>query len=124
MAVVTLTKLWLHEAADLSEYRSWYSTDRRDGRDQAGEVREYANGRRRLVTTPAKAQKLGVTVRLVTDDDLVWLDDHAGTLLMLRDHRGRVVFGSYFTLDIVDYDDQSGYDVSFAFESVTYSVEV
>lgn len=124
MASVTLDRVWLHRAGELGTYLRFFSTDRTDQRNTSGDVRMYSGGRLRSVTRTGSRQQLGLTLRQVSDDALVTLEDWRGALLLLRDHRGRLLWGSYFALDVTDYQDRSGYDVSLTFLQVTHSAEV
>lgn len=125
MASVTLDRLWIHDADDLSSYvRFFTAPDRGDDRTQAGEVRQYAAGRQRLITRTGRRKELPVTLRQVTDDDLETLEDWLGSLVMVRDHRGRLMFASYFSLGVTDMRDRSGFDVAVTFIEVTHSIEV
>lgn len=120
MPAIVLSQLWLHKADDLDTYlRFFTAAGRGDERAVPGEVRTYAQGRRRIITRTGSAQVLTATLRQVTDADLVTLEDWRGGLLMLRDHLGRLVWGSYFELAVTDYADRSGYDVALTFQQVT-----
>jgi hypothetical protein len=120
---VTLDRVFLHDSDDLSSYVAFFSSDRADIRERDAEVRTYAGGRRRVITRVARRQELPVTLRLVDDASLDVLDGWLGHVLMLRDHLGRLVFGTYKALSVVDHKDGS-HDVSFSFEDVTVSIEV
>lgn len=124
MATVTLDRLWLHTASDLSTYRRFFTSGRSDDRSITGDVRTYANGRLRIVSRVGAKQQLGVTLEQVTDADLVTLESWRGVLLYLRDHRGRTLFGTYFSMKVDDYLDRSGYAVSVTFQQVTSTVAV
>lgn len=119
MASVTLDRLWLHQADDLDTYLRFFTSDRGDERAVPGEVRVYAQGRRRIITRTGSAQTLTATLRQVTSAELDTLEDWRGDLLMLRDHRGRLVFGTFFDMAVTDYTDRSGYDVAITFQQVT-----
>lgn len=123
MAGITLDRLYLHRADDLATYLAFYTSGRGDQRSLDGEVRAYANGRNRIITRAGTARSLPVTVRQATDADLDTLEEWRGELLMLRDHRGRLVYGTYFTLAVADYKDRSGYDVSLEFVESTHDFE-
>lgn len=122
-ATLTLNKVYLHDSDDLSDLVAFYSKDRGDDRARSAGVRSYAGGVRRVVTRVGRSQSLPVTLVLVDDASLVKLDDWMGHVLLFRDHLGRVVFGSYPALSVVDHKDGT-HDVSFAFEMVTQTVEV
>lgn len=124
MAEVTLDRLWLHDADAPETYLRFFTTDRGDTRAVDGEIRTYANGRRRLVTRAGSARTLPVTLRQVSDADLDVLEEWRGRLVMVRDHRGRLFFGTYFSIDVTDYKDRSGYDVAVEVADVTHSIEV
>lgn len=119
MPSITLDRLWLHQADDLDTYLRFFSTGRGDERAVVGEVRVYAQGRRRIITRTGSAQVLTATLRQVTDADLSTLEDWRGVLLMLRDHLGRLVWGTFFDMAVTDYADRSGYDVALTFQQVT-----
>ena len=124
MASVDLGHVYLHDASDLETFLRFQTTDRTDARTRGGEVRTYAGGRRRIVTTPRRTQSIGVTLRMVTDDDLDQLEEWAGRLLMYRDHKGRLVFGTFLTFDVADYKGGAEHDVTLSFETATHSIEV
>jgi hypothetical protein len=124
LAVVDLERVWLHDAANLSSYLRLFSTRPDDGRTRRGEVRSYAGGRRRIITGPTRGGTIAVTLRDVDGVELDQLDAWTGELLMYRDQSGRLEFGTYFTMQVSEYKDQSGYDVAISFETVTHSIEV
>jgi hypothetical protein len=124
MPVVTLDRVWLHDSDDLATYVTSYSADRADERRRSVDVRTYAGGRRRAVTRVDRRQALQVMLRLVDAATLDQLDDWIGHVLMFRDRTGRLVFGTYAALAVVDHDDDGTFDVSFSFEDVTHSIEV
>lgn len=124
MATVTLDRVYLHLASSLATYLTFFTAGRSDQRSVQGGVRRYANGRLRSVVRTGTMQQLPLTLLKVTDANLVTLDSWQGTLLLLRDVRGRVLFGSYYSLNVDDYEDRSGYSVSLTFQQVTSTVEV
>jgi hypothetical protein len=124
MAQVTLDRLWLSDAADPADAVAFFTTGRSDSRDTAGDVRVYANGRLRVVTTGARQQTLGVTLRLVDPVALARLEGWRGRVLLLRDAWGRKLYGTYFRLTVDDYKDRSGHDVQLTFQQVSHSEAV
>lgn len=120
MPAVTLDRLWLHKADDLDTYLRFFTGPGRDDtRGTAGEVRVYAQGRRRIITRTGSAQALTATLRQVTSAELTTLEGWRGDLLMLRDHRGRLLFGTFFDMAVTDYADRSGFDVALTFQQAT-----
>lgn len=124
MASIALDRVWLHQAADLSTYLKFFTTASGDERSMAGDVRRMSNGRLRLVTSVGLNRTHPTTLRMVSDDDLATLEDWIGDLLLFRDHRGRLMFCTYFTFSVTDYKDRSGYDVTLSLSEVSSSIEV
>lgn len=120
MASVDLDRAWLHRTDDLSVYVSAFSADWNDVETVAGEVRTYAGGRMRIVSRPRRQQTLSVTLRYVPLADIDTLRDWAGDVLMLRDKRGRKLYGTFFTSTVKDLKGVAYADVEFTFSQVTY----
>lgn len=120
MASVTLNHVYLHDAGRLGDWMRFISADPSDDREVVGTVVSYATGRRRLIVTPARSQELSVTLRNVTDPELDQLDGWAGRVLLYRDHRRRMLYGSFLSLAVSDYVGRSGYDVGLVFQHVTH----
>lgn len=124
MATVELSKVWIHRADDLAAAETFYSNKPGDDFVQDGEVRAYATGRLRIISRPAQRSGYRVNLRDVTDAQVETLKEWAGQLLLYRDPRGRMIFGSFFTLTIDEYKAVDGNDVSLTFQQVTHTVEV
>lgn len=127
MATVTLDRLWIHVATDvtdLSVYERFYTSDWGNSRAMPGEVRRYSSGRLRPVTRVGKARTFKRTLRNVTEAQLELLDEWMGLDLMVRDHHHRIMFGTYFDFGEADYKDGAGYDVPLTFQEITVSVAV
>lgn len=124
MASVTLSKVWLTEATDPTVAVSFYSSDAKDDRAVAGEVRRMANGRLRVVTRAGQAQTLGRTARSLSGAQVAQMEAWCGTVLLLRDVWGRRTFGTFFALSVSDAQDRSGQDVAFTFQQVSYDEAV
>ena len=124
MASVALTDLWLHDASDLSDSVTLWLADEKASVSQAGAVRRYANGRLRAVTRVGQRESVQVTVHLSDRTQLDQLRDWCGSLLMLRDKRGRKLWGSYFDLDVTELVPSTFVSVAFTFHQTTYSEAV
>lgn len=122
MASVTLDRMWVHDATDLDTYLTFYTSDRSEDRTLAGTVRTYANGRQRIITSTGSSRTLPVTFPLVTSSELTQLEAWRGTMLMFRDHRGRLFFGTFFGLSITDHNDRSGYSVTLTITEASSSL--
>jgi hypothetical protein len=124
MASIVLERTWLADANDPADSVALFTTGRTDMREQGGEVRTYANGRQRLVTTAGRRQTLAVTFRLVDAATLAKLDSWAGRVLLLRDPWGRKMYGTYLGLSVTDYAARAGHDVQLTFQQVSFSEAV
>ncbi len=59
------------------------------------QVRSYAGGRRRIISTPQRVRSTPMTLRLVSDADLEVLRGWVGRLLLLRDGQGWRRWGTF-----------------------------
>jgi hypothetical protein len=121
---VTLTKVWLHEADNLGEYITAYSERPDDTRGIDGEVRAYTNGRLRAIVRDVRRQTIAVRLVDVNATTLAWLDEHIAEVVMFRDTHSRLLFASYFALEVEEYKDDSGNNVLLTLNQVTHSIAV
>lgn len=126
MASISLSGVWLAQESDLA---TTIELDRAITVDASaykqGEFRRYAGGRTRLVTRTGDSQSVNVTAQYVTKANRATLDSWAGSLMLYRDGRGRLFFGSFLglaTSEVPGYQDLC--NVSFTFDEVTHSIEV
>ena len=125
MASVTLNELWIHDADDLSDYVRVRVSELSAPQEQAGEVREYAGGRRRIIRRKTRRREVSVELSNVDREVLPRLDDWAGRLLMLRDPRGRVMWGSFFSFSVEETRGlRDRVTVGFTFHQVFHDQEV
>lgn len=125
MVAVALATLWLNDTADLTDCRSFPFMSKLSATPQTpGEVRLYANGRRRAINRAGAQQQLAVTLPTCDRDLVTWIEAHAGRLLLVRDDRGRKFYGTYYnpTIDEHAYDENA--DVSISLIEITHSEAV
>lgn len=127
MAEITLTDLWLHDATDLSSFVQLPLNKLSSVQGEvAGSVRRYAGGRLRFIRRPGDKDSLNVSLVMVSQTTADSINDWTGKLLMLRDPKGRKLFGTYRNVSI---GEKAGpvdkvRSVSFRFEEVTETEEV
>lgn len=125
MASVTFSNIWIHNASDLSDnIEVVYYTPIVERIDKGGYVERFAGGRKRAINRAGKTRQLNVNLTWVSRDDIAWLDNLAGELVMIRDNKGRLVFGTY---QLVEVDDRRIYadgSVTLTIEEVTHSIGV
>ena len=125
MASVTLTGLWINDATDLSDARHFPEGETTGFTPSvSAEVRTYANGRRRVISSVGSAQQWGVTLSWVSQADLAWLTARLGRLVLLRDPVGRALWGTYAGLQVTDYKGRTECSVDLSVQSVSHSLAV
>ena len=125
MASVTLDSIWMHDADDYSDFVQARAGSINVVSGSDGEVRTYAGGRQRLIRGPAQPRTLTVTLPNIERDVLDDVESRRGTVQMIRDGRGRVVFGTFFDLQLDETPGLRGRaSASFTFREVTRSIEV
>lgn len=98
MAAVTLQGLYLAPVTDLSLIlRLNASLDLADDIDSRVEFVSFAQGRIRMVTRPGESRVLPIQVGRIDRATREELHARSGVLQLLRDGRGRKVYGAYGT---------------------------
>jgi hypothetical protein len=119
MTILVLNKLWLDRFDTGESIAGASGRDRGTSVAVSGEVRTYANGRRRAIT--AVGARGSVTRRMVqldyaTKEKLIsWL----GANMQMRDHRGNKWFGVFFAVEITEYMRPDLYAASITLETTT-----
>ena len=95
MATVTLTKVWLHDAADLSTSIEVGAANVLENPKRLAPVRKYAGGRFRLITVPGIAKAYQLSFPYLTRSEVNQIRTWSGKLLLMRDSFGRKVYGRW-----------------------------
>lgn len=90
-----------------------YSTD--------GDVQRFAGGRFRSISSEGVAGEQTFMLRDVSEDDLATLQSWEGQTVLVRDNRGRRMFGTFYTVGYADGPDPAYYDVTLNVKEVTYN---
>lgn len=93
MATLTLTDLYVHDAADLSDYTTVGQNAEMVDTSQPVEVRRMAGGRFRSVSRPGAQRVVQLTCRGVTRAEYVDLRSRVGVPVLVRDQRGLRLWG-------------------------------
>ena len=91
---VAFAGTWITDVAT-GESVQCRKTDRSETRQRDVQVRPYAGGRLRIVSTPKRERSTPLTLRGVSESDLEILWNWAGRLLLLRDGQGWRRWGTY-----------------------------
>lgn len=128
MASVTIiNNLYIHRLDDLSVFITTYLGAINEDVGITGEVRHYANGVLRAITTPGQVRRLRIDMPYMARPDLAVLQSWAGLPVMVRDPVGRKVFGVVFTVGVTDQpigDAATVLGVSFDLFQLSLSEEV
>jgi len=125
MAVVHLDTVRLAAVTDLSAQVLLEVTSLSETDGKAGEVRHYANGRRRVISRTSRHRTVPLEFDLVDErDTLETLRGWCGQVVLYRDPRGRKVYGVFHELDIDENVSTDFASVSLTLTEVTYSEAV
>ena len=124
MASVTLKETWIHDATDMATFVRIPWSELTVEPSRQAQVRTYAGGRQRLITGPARPRTATLTFPLTDRDALDMLEGWCGTMVFVRDTRGRTMFAMYPSLNISERRIDHRPVVSLALHEVTASIEV
>lgn len=123
--LVTFTNIWITDVAS-SVSVVGASPTRDVSAALTGEIRFYAGGRRRIITTPADTVTYPLALEWVSDTDTAQLVAWRGRVLLLRDTLGRRVFGTYFQVNQSDVTRGAEFwhNVTLSFSQIDYNEAV
>lgn len=125
MATVVLQTVILTDGTDLTNSVDVKITNLVDAPSTGGQIRTYAGGRMRWITTPGVVRKISLTAQLVDADTLTWIEAHKDALIVLRDPTGRKRWCSYASFAATPYTFANLHDIgSWDLYEVTHSEAV
>lgn len=89
-----------------------------------GDFRRYAGGRIRLITRVGTDHSVSVSITHADRATRETLTALAGQTILLRDGRGRCVYGSFLTLDVQETQGLPYCDLGFTLSEITTDVEI
>ena len=120
-ASVTLSTVWINLASTLSNYQSFPLMSALEvDTNQPGEVRTYAGGRLRLVTTAGVARTATLTLPECSRDQINWLQSVVGQTVLVRDDRGRKIWGTFLSPKVSENQYNTTGDVTLTINEITY----
>lgn len=120
MATLTLTQLWLNVADSPSTGQGFGVVGLKVSQVEPLEIQRSANGRLRAFTRPGSQQVLSCTVSEATRAEVNTLLGWIGTTLLVRDWTGRLFYGVYAGLEVVELGFADYADVGLQISEVTY----
>lgn len=120
MASVTLNKTWVNLLSTGQSVKGYTAQGRSHQRAAEGETRRMAGGRFRAVGTLGVRRTQDFAIRDLSYDDVLQLEEWIGQTVIVRDNRGRRMFGVYWSVPTVDRKDPNYYDVNLTVTEVSY----
>lgn len=124
VASTVFGKLFVHDAADLDTWVRLRLRAFNEVSEKEGEVRAYAGGRRRAVSRVGDLRTFKIDIGRATRADVDQLREWTGTTVLVRDPRGRLVWGVYWAVEIEEWRSADVADVTLQVKEVTYSEAV
>lgn len=124
MATVILPKVFVTLVSTGEDISGYSARDRSQEHEMTGEVRQYAGGNKRAVTSEGVMSTFGFTLRDMSLADIVTLKSWIGLTVQVRDHRGQRFFGTYFKVTPIEHSEIADYDVAITLNVVSYNEEV
>jgi len=120
MVAVTLTRTFVNLVATGESVIAYTGKGRSRAYSQEGDVQRFAGGRFRAISTEGVAGSQTFVLKSVTATQLATLQLWIGQTVLVRDARGRRMFGTYFEVTYADAASNIYYDVSISVKEVTY----
>lgn len=124
MALVELDTVYLHDAADLSDFVMLDVESLVEEPEMGGDFRRRAGGRVQLIRRKGRHRRFSVQAVQVSRDTVDWLREHIGSTLLLRDPRQRKAYGAYLEVSVDEVPAVDMAVVSFTFGELTHSESV
>jgi len=125
MAILYLDKTWITNVATGDTVSGTRDSDDGDEFSVAARVQSYAGGRQRGITTEGVSGSWAPKLRGVTWADTEKLKAWLGQTVLIRDNRGRKMFGLISRLPRATWKEQLDlYDVEVAVQLVTVNESV
>lgn len=123
MAAIKLDKVWINDAADLSDFITCFTDSAGMDEDDSlfSEVRNYAAGRTRTVNRVGGVRTVSCPLMELTRAQVEWLRAHRGRLVLIRNYSGVKIWGTYPGVKPMPYRTLSAYRVNLTITQVTYT---
>lgn len=123
MASVELGRTWVTLLSTGQSVNGWTGRGRTHNRKREGEVKRLAGGRFRAVSTLGVRKSQDFVLRDLAETDVLLLEEWQGQTVIVRDNRGRRMFGVYWDVNFIDRVDPTYYDVALSVTEVSYEEE-
>lgn len=121
MVAITLDRTYVNLVSTGALVAAYTGRGRSHTYQSAGAVQPFAGGRFRSITTEGVSGTQTFMLRDVTDTQLATLQSWIGETVLVRDNRGRRMFGTYYEVAYSDGNTFGYYDVQLSVSEVTYN---
>lgn len=120
MAHVDLSYTWVNLLSTGQSVKGYTAKGRSHQRSGEGETRRMAGGRFRAVGTLGVRRTQVFAIRDLSLTDVETLESWIGQTVLVRDYKGRRMFGVYWSVPTQDKSSLDYYDVQIEVTEVTY----
>lgn len=122
MTVLALRQFWINRLDTGASLAAWSDPDRPQEYSTAQDVRTYASGRQRAVSTVGERGQVQVTLVMLTLANVQTLRDLSAqsVAVQARDHRGQRWFGVFDAVAVKEYRDPNLYAASITIRTITW----
>jgi|SRR5882724_1076885 len=121
MVAVSLAYTWVNLVATGASVSAYTGRGRSRDYKTEGSVQGFAGGRYRSISTEGVAGQQTFVLRDVSDANIDTLKSWIGQTVLVRDNRGRRMFGTYYDIAYTDRMLANYYDVTINVVEVTYN---
>lgn len=121
MVMVTLGKTYVNLVATGELITGYTGKGRTRAKSQEGSAQKFAGGRFRSISVEGVAGEQTFVLRDLTYANIQTLETWIGQLVLIRDNRGRRMFGVYYDVGYTDGPNENYYDVTLNVKEITYN---
>jgi hypothetical protein len=119
IATLTLRKTFVNLVATGAAVSGQTGRDRPEDYEIPLEVRMYAGGRRRSITSAGEAGTYSFVLLLIPRTSVELLRSWQGQLVLVRDHKGRRFYGVYGKIGVTEIVSRATWNVAITLSTVT-----
>ncbi len=119
MTVLVLDRVWINRLDTGEAISARTDPDRTQTFERGLDVREYANGRMRAVSTGGERGEIPLRIVAIDQATKDLLRTWAGLAVQVRDHRGQRWFGTFKGVSVGEYAEPGLYSAGFALQLLT-----
>ena len=120
MVAVTLDRTFINLVSTGALVSAYTGRGRSREYETTGSVEKFAGGRFRSISEEGLSGKQTFLLRDVSDADIETLKTWIGETVLVRDNRGRRMFGTFYKIGYPDRMEANYYDISLEVFEVTY----